>query len=156
MLILVAVTFAFVFFRDLNRDELATPTRSVDYEQAANFAREQLDLDVLVPTPLPEGWRVTSVSFKPSPESWHLGMLTDQEKYVGLEQAASSAEKMVETHVDRDAARGGQIRIDGQSWTVWTDDGGDTALVRSEGETTTLVVGTAGEDVLVDFVTSLG
>lgn len=155
MIVLVAVVLAFVAFRELNRNDAASPVTEVDYRETARFAQEAVDFPLLVPRGLPQGWRATSARFVPDPPHWHLGLLTDQDRYVGLEQGRDSVEDMVETYVDAEAVRGGRARIDGRTWQVWTDDGGDTALTRAQDEVTTLVVGTPEREVLVDFVRSL-
>ena len=155
MLVLLAVVGAFVVFRAVNRNEPESPVRTVDYQQTLDYARDQADFPLPAPASLPEGWRATSVDFVPEPLRWHLGLLTDEDRYVGLEQSRSSVDKMVETYVDPEAIRGKPVQVEGQTWRTWTDEGGDTALTRETGEVTTLVVGTAGLDVLVDFVESL-
>lgn len=156
MLVLLLVIGAFLVFRELNRTTPESMVRTVDYVQVAEFARAEASFDVLVPESLPPGWRATTATYTPgADEAWHLGLLTDEDKYVGLEQAASSPSAMVETHVGEEAVRGEAVRIEGRSWTSWSDDGGDDALVRRDGDTTTLVVGTTGQDVLADYVGSL-
>ena len=153
MLVLLGVIAAFVVFRDVNRNDPASPVPTVDYQKTLRYA--QADFRLLAPARLPAGWRATSVDFVPDPTRWHLGLLTDQQGYVGLEQSHSPVREMVTSYVDRNAAAGQPVRIDGASWRSWTDQGGDTALTRVEGGVTTLVVGTPGRDVLVRFVKTL-
>ena len=76
MLILLAVIAAFVVFRELNRTDVTTPVRTVEFRQTAVYAAEQVDFELLAPSRLPEGWRATSVSFTPEPSRWHIGQLT--------------------------------------------------------------------------------
>ena len=73
---------------------------------------------------------------------WHLGVLTDQKRYVGLEQAERPVRQMVR-RVRRPATRRAAppSRSRGAPWATYTDAGGDLALVREDGATTTLVVG---------------
>jgi hypothetical protein len=63
---------------------------------------------------------------------------------------------MVHEYVDRAASRGGSTDVAGRRWSTYTDSGGDLALVRRQGGTTTLVI---GHDVprsqLVAYVASL-
>lgn len=155
MIVLLLVVGAFVLFRDLNRTDVDNPAKTVDYQQTLRFAQDQVDFPLLAPPELPEGWRATSVRFVPEPSRWHLGVLTDEGRYVGLEQSHSSPDNMVETYVDREAVEGEPTQVGGETWRTWTDEGGDTALVREVDGVTTLVVGTAGVDVLVDYVESL-
>jgi len=155
MLVLLLVVVAFVFFRDLNRNDPESPVRAIDYQKTVGFAEDAVGFPLLAPPSLPDGWRATSATFVPQPARWHLGVLTDEDRYVGLEQSRRSAEKMIETYVDAEAVRGREVEVDGEPWRSWTDGGGDTALVRVEDGVTTLVVGTPELDVLVDFVETL-
>jgi len=155
MLILIAVIVGFVVIRDLNRSPPQSPVEAVDYQQSLAFAREQATFKVLAPETLPTGWEATTVEFTADPSRWHLGLLTDQDRYVGLEQAQASVRSMVTTYVAGDATPGADVSIDGQTWRAWSDPGGDAALVRTTDRVTTLVVGTADQEVLVGFVESL-
>lgn len=155
MLVLLAVIAAFVAFRAINRNDPENPVRPVDYQQTLEYARSQAAFPLLAPPSLPKGWRATSVTFVPRPTRWHLGVLTDDDRYIGLEQSRGSVADMVQRYVDQEAARGRPVEVDGKSWQTWTDAGGDTALSRVQDGVTTLVVGTAGRDVLVDYVESL-
>jgi hypothetical protein len=157
MLVLLAVVVAFVVLRELNRNDPASPVRAIDYTSDVEFARDRAGFELLAPARLPEGWRATTARYVPGDsEHWHLGMLTEDDRYVGLEQSTASAESMVAEHVDEAATRDGTVSVAGVPWTTWRDDGGDLALVREEAGTTTLVVGhEVDADVLADFTASL-
>jgi hypothetical protein len=156
MLILVAVIVGFVVARNLNSTDPSNPAPTVDYGQTVKYARQQSGFDLVAPRRLPAGWRATSVRFTPRPdEHWHLGVLTDQGKYVGLEQGNGSVGSMVASYVDPHASRAKSVTIDGTPWSGWSDTGGDHALVHRAGGTTTLVVGTVAPAVLADYVRSL-
>ena len=157
MLVILAVVIAFVVFREINRNDPAGPVRAIDYARDADFARDQAGFEVRAPASLPEGWRATTARYVPgADERWHLGMLTEDDRYVGLEQSAASADAMVEEHVDEEATRGDPVSVAGAEWSTWRDDGGDLALVREDAGTTTLVVGhEVDAEVLVAFVASL-
>ncbi len=155
MIVLLAVIGGYIAFRAINRTDPESPVRAVDYEQSLSYARDQADFPVLAPAELPSGWKATSVTFTPQPTRWHLGLLTDRDHYVGLEQSRGSLPDMVHTYVDPEAERGAIVQVDGQGWRTWTDSGGDTALTQVRDGVTTLVVGTAGLDVLEDFAGSL-
>jgi uncharacterized protein DUF4245 len=157
MIVLVLIVAAFVVFRDVNRRDVASPVREIDYAQDAAFARQQAGFDLVAPPELPEGWRATTARFVDGgDERWHLGMLTEDDRYVGLEQSGASVDSMVETHVDEQAERGKAVLVAGEPWRTWSDDGGDLALVRADRGTTTLVVGhDVPVDVLVAFAASL-
>jgi hypothetical protein len=155
LLVLLGVIAGFVVFREIIREDPESPVTAVDYQQPLGFAREQAGFPVLAPERLPDGWRATTVDFSGEPPRWHLGVLTDEDRYVGLEQARSSEKSMLTTYVDADPTQGEDVTVAGQAWQTWTDDGGDTALLRTDGEVTTLVVSSASQDVLVDYVRNL-
>lgn len=140
----------------LSPDE-ATPVATVDYERVAPQFRKVADFDLTVPSRLPDGWRATTVSFTDGPhQHWHLGVLTDEGRYVGLEQGDESVATMVEASVDEAAARGGPVDVAGQSWASYTDPGGDLGLAHRAGRTTTLVVGhEVSRAALVSYAESL-
>jgi hypothetical protein len=157
LVVLVAVVLGFVVLRDLNRSDPASPVNEVDYTRAAEHARQNADFPVVAPPSLPAGWRATSVRFVDGTNgNWHLGLLTDEDQYVGVEQSSSSPRSMVDTHVDSAADRAGTVTVDGDRWARWTDESGDTALVREGEGITTLVVGhEVPADELQAFVASL-
>lgn len=166
LLVLVLGIGAFVVVRNLNRVDPAGPVRPVDYATPVTFAQRAADFELLTPRHLPEGWVATSVRFvdRPGePQSWHVGFLTDEQHYIGLEQAQRSVTSMVQEFVDEDPTEGGQVDLDGTTWTRWSDPGrdpegdpsepsnGDLALVREGDGATTLLVGTAAQDQLAEL-----
>ena len=149
LLVTVAAVLAFVVFRALTSDAEPTPVRAVDYSAAVQSARADGKLVVLAPARLPLGWKATSATYSPgvSP-TWHLGMLTGDNKYVGVEEARSGIQDLVDEHVDENAKRGKDVTIGADTWQTWTDQGGDHALARvvkgPEGaQESVLVVGSA-------------
>jgi hypothetical protein len=161
MLVTVLAVLAFVAFRAVTTDKEPTPVRAVDYASLVTSARADERLFILAPSRLPLGWKATSATYAPGAQpTWHLGTLTDDGKYVGVEEARTSIEDLVEEHVDVGAERGRDVTIAGETWQTWTDEGGDYAVARSHragGETVEswLVVGTAAEDEVRDFAASL-
>jgi hypothetical protein len=161
MVVTVLAVLAFVGFRSVTADNDPTPTRAVDYTSSLRAGRDARQLQTLVPPSLPRGWKATSASYHPGPSpSWHLGLLTDTQQYVGIEESTESIEDLAREHVDADAERGADVTIDGRPWQVWTDRGGDYAVARSlvrDGRTVEswLVVGTAAEATVRDVAGSL-
>ncbi len=161
MLVTVLVVVAFVAFRAVTGDKEPTPVRAVDYQAAVTTARADNQLAVLAPERLPLGWKATSATYDGgAAPTWHLGLLTEDSRYVGVEEARSSVEDLVDEHVDADAERGKDVTIEGETWQTWTDAGGDYAVARSldaGGQTVEswLVVGTAAEDEIRDFAGTL-
>src|SRR3546814_1764273 len=115
MIVAVAAVVAFVVLRDLNRTDVEAEVPAVDYQKVLEVSSEQVDFPPVAPPTLPEGWRATSVRLTPAPARWHLGVLTDEGKYVGLEQSRSSEQNMVERYVDEAAVRGEPVDIEGET-----------------------------------------
>jgi hypothetical protein len=157
LVVLVAIVGGLVLLQKLNNTAtVSNPAPRVPYATTLKFARQQAHLHLLAPAALPAGWRATSVRYvDPPDEHWHLGVLTARDKYVGLEQANTSVRAMVSQYVDKQAHRLPPVTVDGSTWTAWSDSGGDFALCRRQGRTTTLVVGTPGRAVITDYVASL-
>jgi hypothetical protein len=157
MVVLVAVVLGYAGLRSLTSNDPSVATRPVAYQKVVPEARRSADFALLAPTSLPRGWRATTVGFRDPPRGhWHLGVLTDHDRYVGLEQGDVSVQSMVSQYVASTTARGRPVDVGGHRWATYTDSGGDLALVRRAGRTTTLVV---GHDVprasLLSYVASL-
>lgn len=156
MLILLLVVVGFVVLRGGIRADPGNPVEPVDVAGPAEFARTEATFPLVAPDPLPAGWIATSVRFERGDDpAWHVGTLTDERRYVGLEQSTDSATRMVERHVDEEAERGAEVEVAGATWVTWTDAEGDLALVREEPEVTTLVVGRVDLATLETFVATL-
>jgi hypothetical protein len=157
MVVLVAILVAWVAFKSLTTRQPDHPVQTVDYAQVVAPAKRAASFDLVAPPSLPAGWRATSVNFNDqSAPRWHLGVLTDEGRYVGLEQSERSVRSMVADYVDERSTRGEPVDVAGRRWATYTDSGGDLALVRRQGRTTTLVVGhDVPETDLVSFTASL-
>ena len=106
MVLLVVLVGGFVAVQALGRDHDVEPVRTVDYRPVAQQARTARTLFVFTPDPMPAGWRATSVSYVPGrAPSWHLGMLTDQGSYVGIEESLATERDVVEIRRPRRRAR---------------------------------------------------
>jgi len=142
--VLLVVVLVWVGVQTLFRPDRSTPQERVDYGQVVAQVRKAAHFELLAPARLPAGWRATSVRFTPGPSPhWHLGVLTDRGRYVGLEQGRQSVGEAVDAFVDPAAVRRAPVVVRGATWSTYTDTGGDLALVRRQGGTTTLVVGHA-------------
>ena len=127
-------------------------TSSVDYRTAVESSRTVSDFELLAPTTLPEGWRATSVRF--DSDAWHLGVLTDDDAYVGLEQVRMSEERAVERFAEGSRADGTAV-IDGDTWSRRTGPDDDTTYLRRDGDVTNVVIGTARPPEIERYISSL-
>ena len=126
--------------------------KPIDYLETARSARPAAEFELLAPATLPKGWTATSARFTPT--SWHLGVVTDDEEYVGLEQAKVEAEQLIK-YFAKDSKAAGTATIDGETWELRKGPDGDVTFVRSESGLTTLVTGDAPRAEVEAYVSSL-
>ncbi|WP_433008439.1 DUF4245 domain-containing protein [Kribbella sp. CA-294648] len=132
--------------------------RAVDYTPQLAEARKVAPW-VRGPEPMPAGWTATSATFRApqqSPITWHLGIVTDQKKYVGLEQSNVTSngfqtDKLGKTEDD------GTATVAGVVWQRKTllERKNEHALVLIGSGVTTIVTGNAGYPVLETFAATL-
>ena len=161
LVFLLLVVLGWVGFRALTSDHNPTPIRTVDWAAWVKAGRAEHRLALFAPEKLPTGWRATSVQYVGGVQpTWHLGMLTDSGRYVGIEESLSSTEDLVKQYIDEAAVRGTDVVVGGTTWQTWSDSGGDHALVRSvavDGQPyeSVLVGGSAAQAVVERFAGTL-
>ena len=128
------------------------PTRSIDYRSAVESSRTVADFELLAPDSLPEGWRATSVRFEP--DSWHLGVLTDEGDYIGLEQVTADTARAIERFAEGSRDSGTTV-VKGETWTLRSGPRDDLNYVRRSGGMTIVVTGSAPRVVMERYISSL-
>ncbi|MFF1820989.1 DUF4245 domain-containing protein [Kribbella sp. NPDC058245] len=132
--------------------------RAVEYSAQLEDARKVAPW-VRGPSPMPGGWQATSVEFKAAeqaPMTWHLGVVTDAKKYVGLEQSNVTGAKYQSDELGR-TSDDGTATVGGVTWQrkVLLDRKDENALVLVGSGVTTIVTGNAGYPALEAFASSL-
>ena len=113
MAVLVVCVLAFVGLRSCTRDNAEVTPEAVDYLSAVGQA-QSAGLAVVYPPSLPHGWTATSIDFVPGKRpAWGIGMLTDDEKFVGIRQADDDLSSLLATYVDADAVQGDTVTVPG-------------------------------------------
>ena len=157
MAVLVVCVLAFVGLRSCTRDNGPVTPGAVDYLVAVEQAQEAGKAVVYPPT-LPQGWNATSIDFVAvEPPAWGIGMLTDDEKFVGIRQG-DDLSSLLTTYVDDFAVQGDIVTVPGaltEQWQEWSDAGGDHAYSASLGGDDVLVYGSASTEDLLTIVRSL-
>ena len=136
-------------------DEKITP---VDYSGRLAAARKVSPYPVLAPEPLPQGWTATSAQATGEPGqpfTWHLGVISDQRRYVGLEQSNGDAQRFLADKVGA-TVEDGTSTVAGTTWQrrVATSKD-DHALIRTANGVTTIVTSTADYAVLESYAAAL-
>jgi hypothetical protein len=139
-------------FGKLFTQEPESPVDAIDYATIVEQARPVAGFDLLAPSSLPKGWKATSASL--NIDWWHLGVLTKDDEYIGLEQIKGSTDRAVDRFADGSKADG-KADVAGEAWSVRKGPLKRTTYVRSEGDVTTLVVGTTSRSVIEDYISSL-
>jgi hypothetical protein len=146
------IILALYVFGKFFAQEPDSPTPAVDYALIVDQARPAADFELLAPSSLPKGWKANRASL--DIDWWHLGVLTDDEEYIGLDQSKSSIDRAIDRFADGSEADG-KAEIDGETWSVRKGPGDRTTYVRREAGVTTVVVGTASRSVIEDYMSSL-
>ncbi|HUS22514.1 MAG TPA: DUF4245 domain-containing protein [Aeromicrobium sp.] len=128
------------------------PERRVELTDAVAGARAAAKFNVIAPRTLPKGWVANSARF--GPDAWHLGVLTPQDRYIGLEQATTSVSGIVDDFAPKSRAVR-TLKVAGEVWQVRAETDGDRVYVRDFGETSVLVIGSAPRTELERYVSSL-
>lgn len=151
MIITLLVILGFVALRGFTRDQVETEVAPVDYLDAVGAAADA-GMELAHPRELPDGWRATSVDLtRDESPAWTMGMLTDDGRFVGIRQEEESADDLAAIALNEDAVEGDEVTVPSalaDTWTTWSDEGGDTGYAAEIGEETVLVYGSApAEDI---------
>lgn len=152
MLVIAVIILALYGLGQLFTSKPKTVVDTIDYATVVAQARPAATFPLAAPASLPEGWRATSARFQP--DGWHLGVLTDDDQYVGLEQLKISVDRAVDRFA-QDSTADGTAVVAGQTWTVRNGPKGRWTYVRSEDGLTTLLNTSASRPVLERYITSL-
>jgi hypothetical protein len=132
--------------------------RAIEYTAQLQDARKAAAW-VRGPEPMPTGWSSTSVEFRApeqEPMTWHLGVVTNDKKYVGLEQSNVTGGKFQADKLGR-TTDDGTTTVGGVTWQrkVLLDRKNENALVLVGSGVTTIVTGNAGYPALETFASTL-
>lgn len=165
LLVLGVPVVAIVWFQSSSSPDKPT-VHTVAWQPKADKARQQASFPVLAPAHLPSGWRATRATWTRAGHSdskgdrsprnqWRLGVLTDHDTYIELDQGDKHTSDMIKG-ATRHAAPDGTETVDGKRWKrLVTDDGRTRALVHPAPKVTTVVTGDTSYAKLRSFAQSL-
>lgn len=146
LIVTVLFVLVFVAWRGLFRGDAEVTPEPVEWQESVELA-ERADLQVVHPRELPAGWRATSVDLWAGEDPrWGLGVLTDDDDYIGIRQQDTSVEELVRVYVDEKADPGDDASVPSDvtdTWQTWSDDGGDHGYAAELGDDVVLVYGSA-------------
>ncbi|MCW2759071.1 MAG: hypothetical protein JWO46_2817 [Nocardioidaceae bacterium] len=150
MLVLLLAIAGFVVFRAVFRGDQDVPVPTVDYSLVLRQAREAGIVAAPAPDPMPAKWRATSVRYSAQSRTWHLGILTASDAYVGIEESPADRQVLVDRSLGKGAAQGAPVTLDGVQWASWSQ-GPAYALTRDAGSGIVLVGGPAGKTAVTEL-----
>ncbi len=153
--VLLIVGFVVLFIPRPHTDAV----RVVDYTSVLGLARSDAPYPILAPVGLSDRWRATSVRYSgESPDSdrtWHLGFVTPDDAYAGVEQSNGDRDTFVE-EVTNSGDPEGTTEIDGRTWERRQRQSKlQRSLVLVEPGMTTVVTGTASWSELRELAAAL-
>ncbi|WP_406226621.1 DUF4245 domain-containing protein [Streptomyces albidoflavus] len=136
----IVVAGIYVF---IPHDDTEKPPEAISYGVELSTARRAASYPVAAPVGLPDDWRATTVRYKGAEnERWHLGFYTPDGKYVGVEQSVDQPERFIKEATQNAEATKITQTINGEPWKRYEGERYD-ALVRQDGDATTVVTGSA-------------
>ena len=132
--------------------------RRIDYTVQLAEARKAAPYRVLAPEPMPDGWQATSAEVRApegGPVTWHLGVVTADKLYVGLEQSNGAAPRFIADELGR-VRDDGTSAVSGSTWQRKALlDRDERAIVVTGSGVTTIVTGSADYPALETFAAAL-
>ncbi|MBN9606384.1 MAG: DUF4245 domain-containing protein [Actinomycetales bacterium] len=143
----------------------AVDREPVDYAAVAADAQGAVDVPLVVPASLPEGWVANRAQLRTGAAdgvvTWSMGIVTADEGYLAIDQGVDANASWVAERVDG-AAAGPVIRVGGLDWTSYdrrdAADPGNVAfaLARELDGSTLVLSGTASDEEFAALIDSLG
>jgi Protein of unknown function (DUF4245) len=152
-ILLGIVGFVVLFVPRPNTDAV----RVVDYTTLLTEARSDAPYPILAPVGLSDRWRATSARYEPDETvtTWHLGFVTPQDAYAGVEQSNGQRREFVQ-EMTNDGGFDGTTEIDGVIWERrLRESKAQRSLVLTQDNVTTIVTGTASWDELRELAAAL-
>lgn len=168
MIVLVLGVLVFVGFRALFRSDASVDIEAVDYLSVVRLAQEN-GFPAAYPAEVPDGWTPTTSRFEGTDGTqWSLGMVTDDEGFVGVKVVTAGVDDTLEETLGEDYEEGGPVEVDAAEpalageWASATE-GIDTALTLrvpapaevGADEVTVVVYGSLDADELADVAAGL-
>jgi hypothetical protein len=131
MIVTVLFVAAYVGFRALTREQPDLEP-DVDYASCVAYLQEA-DASVVYPRELPSRWRANAIHFvRGNPPEWRIGLLTDEDEFVGVVQHEGDIHDLLTKYVDQNPRQGEDAApansLGATVWQTWSDPGGDHAF----------------------------
>lgn len=130
--------------------------RVIDFHAPLQAAQSAAPYKLVSPEGLAQRWRPTSAdSTRPVQGGFHIGFVTPSDHYAAVEQGAGAPQRVVDAALGVGSVAGESATIEGAKWELRTARDGQRALVRTSGDATVVVVGTAPLEELQQLASAL-
>ncbi len=155
LLVTVVAVGGLLWVLGLFRPDTDIRPEAIDYLEIAGEAHDA-GLDPVYPASLPEGWIATKFEVAAGADpALEIGLFTDDEEFVGIQQESAPASELVREYVDEEATTIDIFSVEGsvaEAWQGYEDEGGDTAYASEVGDQTVLVYGSVSAEVLQELI----
>lgn len=135
----------------LFRNQPEVEPDTVDYRAIAAAAQEGAGFPLTVPSRLPQAWRATSARWDPTDRQWHIGVLTGDEEYVGLEQSGAGLAQARRAFAP-DSTQAGTVDVARRPWLRFVDgQTGEVTLMEERSRSVVAVTGSVPEATLAAY-----
>jgi len=148
-----------VTFSPGGASEGVTPT--ADVTGGLNRAAPLVGFPVVVPAELPASWNPNSFSFvdktassTSEPAVVRAGWLTDEGRFISLAQSDGDVADLLVAELGQAAPPTGTEQVGGVEWTTTTGRRGEAAWVRTVGDVTYLITGSASPGAFQTLATA--
>lgn len=145
MVVIIGVTLIFV--PNLIHPGKSSRVQPADFSSDAVGFHQVTGQPALVPQGLPAGWYANGATFTrsgPSSAHLHIGWVTPDQKYVGLEESNSAAGGFIAAVLGRrGSVPTGSVSFSGSGWDLRTSSAGELALTSTKDGITVVLVGSA-------------
>jgi hypothetical protein len=135
--------------------------QEVDYVGAQSSAIAASNWPIYVPSQVPSGYQVTAARFEvesygqPGDSRWYLGLTSQNNKFISLWQSDGTLKKIKAAATNNGSCAEKEI-IAGSEWEKCFSEKPETrAYLKTQGEVTIIISGTAAWDELKNFINSL-
>lgn len=147
MIVLVLAVLGYYVIQNLTHDQPDGVPVAADYLSTVRDVQAG-GYTVAYPSSLPDGWIAShEPHFAPGDRPvWSIPLLTDDEKFVGIQQQDAPLSDMLDVALPQGARPGEKVRLESevaQDWSSWSSENGDHAFATQVGADTLLVYGSA-------------
>ena len=146
-------------FAPVGPSEGQAPTADVD--GGLTRAAPLVDFPVVIPKELPDDWHPNSFSFTAAPGTTdapaavRAGWLTEQGRFVTVVQSGGTVDQVQQAELGLVGRATGQVQVDGVTWTEVPGRRAEVAWLRTEGDVTDLITGSASAEDFQKLATAV-